>query len=692
VIAALVGLGAFLLFVVQLLLGKRLLPWFGGGSAVWTTCLVFYQLALLGGYAWAHGLARRAPRRQRDLHIALLTAAAALLAWRALSWPSPITPGGRPPALAIDQPVGSILSLLSASIGLPFLALSAGSPLLQAWFARLRPGASPYRLFALSNAGSLAGLVGYPLVIERLADVSVQGWLWSTAFVVYAVGVGRCALRAARAGRADEAPAAERLPPSLPTGEPRAALVCLALACFPSLSLAAVTSHLTQEVAAVPLLWMLPLALYLLSFIVSFAWPDRGRLLAPPALAAAACLALAGLHWALELRPLHRIALWSAVLFVYCLAGHGELARRRPDPARLTTYYLWIAAGGALGGLFAALVAPLVFTGYFELHLALLAGPLALAGARLSDREATGLAPAAVVRQRTALVVACLVALAVGLALDVAGDRHAVVRASRGFHGVLRVVREEAGEPDEHLMLLNGRIAHGLQLASDARRGEPTTYFGPQSGVGLAIRRHPKRLAGTPMRVGVIGLGAGTLAAWSRAGDSFRFYELDPQVVRLSQGEPALFTYLREARGSATVILGDGRLALESEAPQAFDVLVLDAFSSDAIPVHLLTLEAFELYLRHVAPGGALAVHVTNRHLDLKPVVRGAAARLGLQVEHVPSILNGFAWGADWMLLARDRTLLSDELVSAATLPRLPGSRSLVWTDGWSDLVSVLKR
>jgi hypothetical protein len=691
VIAALVGLGAFLLFVVQLLLGKRLLPWFGGGSAVWTTCLVFYQLALLAGYAWAHGLARLAPRRQRDLHLGLLVAALALVLWRAFAWPSPITPDGRPSPLAFDQPIRSILSLLGSAIGLPFVALAATSPLLQAWFARLRPGASPFRLFALSNAGSLAGLVGYPLVIERTFGVVAQGWLWSATFAAFAVGVGWCALEVGRAARAGPTSAAEPVPQAR-AQDTREALLCLALACFPSLSLAAVTSHLTQEVAAVPLLWMLPLGLYLLSFVVSFAWPDRGRQLAPLALAAAACLALAGLHWALELRPLHRIALWSAVLFVYCLAGHGELARRRPQPTQLTGYYVLIAAGGALGGLFAALVAPLVFTGYFELHLALLAGPLALAAARIAERGPLRREPEAVLRQRMAFVAAGLAALAAGLALDVARDGQAVVHAARGFHGVLRVVRADAGEPDEHLTLLNGRIAHGLQLTSRARRGEPTTYFGPESGAGLAIRRHAKRLAGSPMRVGVIGLGVGTLAAWSRPGDSFRFYELDPQVARLSQGEAACFTYLRDALGQATVTLGDGRLALESEPAQAFDVLVVDAFSSDAIPVHLLTLEAFEVYLRHLAPGGALAVHVTNRHLDLKPVVRGAAGRLGLEAEHLPSTLSGFAWGSDWMLVSRDRTLLADELVSAATLPRLPGARVLVWTDAWSDLVGVLKR
>jgi spermidine synthase len=285
-----------------------------------------------------------------------------------------------------------------------------------------------------------------------------------------------------------------------------------------------------------------------------------------------------------------------------------------------------------------------------------------------------------------------LVALAVGLVLHVAGEGEAVVRASRGFYGVLRVVRGEAGEPDETLRLLHGRISHGLQLVAPARRAELTTYYGPSSGAGLAIRRHPKYLAGRPMRVGVIGLGVGTLAAWSRPGDVFRFYELDPEVLRLSEGDRPVFTFLRDARGGVEVRLGDGRVALESEAPQGFDVLVADAFSSDAVPTHLLTLEAFAAYRRHLAPGGAVALHVTNRYLDLKPVVRGAAAALGLRAEHVPSSERGVLWSSDWMIVAEGSTLLDDEVVSAATLPRGEGDRQVLWTDDWSDPFRVLKR
>jgi hypothetical protein len=503
--------------------------------------------------------------------------------------------------------------------------------------------------------------------------------------------------------------------------------------------LGAVTSHLTQEVAAVPFLWMLPLALYLTSFILCFSWPDAGRPAWRVALAAAAGLAVFGLHGELLMKVPPRVALWCAVLFVYAMAGHGELVRRRPEPAGLTGYYLAIAAGGALGGLLNAVVAPLLFTGYGELPLGILAGPLVVLlavavadSSSLGQPELLGMTtvgrddaprqdtvgrdaaprndtsfseattgppdharnesePASGQQLRVAAALA-IVALAGALLRDAVRQEPGLLFASRGFYGVLRVVREEPGQPDEHVKLLHGQITHGLQLSAPSRRAELTAYYGPSSGAGLAIRRHPKRLAGRPMRVGVIGLGVGTLAAWSRPRDVFRFYEIDPEVARLSEGSSPVFSYLRDARGDVSVSLGDGRLVLEREAPQAFDVLVVDAFSSDAIPTHLLTREAFGVYLRHLAEGGVVAAHVTNRYLDLKPVVRGAAAALGLHAEHAPSFEQGLLWSSDWMLVTRDRALLEDEVVSAATLPPLPHARAVVWTDDWSNLLGVLKR
>jgi hypothetical protein len=691
VFAWVVGLGALLLFQVQLVLGKLLLPWFGGASAVWTTCLVFFQGALLAGYAWAHFLADRlSPRRQRDAHLTLLVAALALLLWRAFAWPSPITPGGWAKPGELDAPVVEILALLGATIGLPFVVLAATSPLLQAWFARQQPGRSPFRLFALSNAGSLAGLVSYPLLVEPWASVRAQGWLWSAAFAAYAAGLAWCAVRPFVSG--SSAPAVHPHRSTRDGGRASAAArkeraIWLALAFFPSLMLGAVTSHLTQDVAAVPFLWMLPLALYLLSFILSFGWPDTGRPAWRAALAASAGLAVLGLH-AARLRVPVSIVLWCLVLFVYGMAGHGELAHRRPGPAGLTGYYLVIALGGALGGLLNAVLAPLLFTGYWELHLGIFAGPLVV----LLAAWTAGSGVPATARQVWVAAALALLALGGFLAADVAWQEPGVLGASRDFYGVLRVVREQPGQPDEYVKLVHGQIAHGLQLAAPARRAELTTYYGPSSGAGLAIRRHAKRLAGRPLRVGVIGLGVGTLAAWSRPGDVFRFYEIDPDVARLSEGPRPVFSYLRDARGETRISLGDGRLVLEREASQAFDVLVVDAFSSDAIPAHLVTSEAFAVYLRHLAEGGVLAVHVTNRYLDLKPVVRGAAARLGLLAAHVPSVERSLLWSSDWMVVSRGRAPLEDEVLSAATLPLLPHEGAVVWTDGWVDLVGALKR
>ncbi|HYN03115.1 MAG TPA: fused MFS/spermidine synthase [Vicinamibacteria bacterium] len=701
--AGVVGLGSLLLFQVQLVLGKQLLPWFGGASAVWTTCLLFFQAALLAGYAWAHLLADRlSPRRQRDAHLVLLGAALALLLWRAFAWPSPITLGEWAKAGPPDGPIAAILALLASTIGLPFVVLAATSPLLQAWFARLRPGQSPFWLFALSNGGSLLGLLSYPLLVEPFLSVKMQGWLWSVAFAVYAGGVAWCgvatprgSIRVGRRGGRNPGGFLGTRPTEVPRSDK---LLWLALAFFPSVMLGAVTSHLTQEVAAVPFLWMVPLALYLVSFIVCFSWPDAGRAGWRVALAVAAGLAVFGLHGELMMKVPPRVVLWCGVLFVYAMAGHGELARRRPEPSGLTGYYLAIAAGGALGGLLNAVVAPLLFTGYWELHLGILAGPLvvlvasAIADSSSPDTDEAPRGDRAASRQVRIAAVLAIVALGAALLWDAVRQERGLLLASRGFYGVLRVVREEPGEPDEYVKLLHGQITHGLQLSAPARRAELTAYYGPSSGAGLAIRRHAKRLAGRPMRVGVIGLGVGTLAAWSRPGDVFRFYEIDPEVVRLSEGSHPVFSYRRDGRGDVSVRLGDGRLVLESEAPQAFDVLVVDAFSSDSIPVHLLTREAFGVYLRHLAPGGVLAVHVTNRYLDLKPVVRGAAAELGLNAEHVPSFEQSLLWSSDWMLLTRDRALLEDELVRAATLPRLPGASTVVWRDDWSDLLGALKR
>jgi hypothetical protein len=691
--ASVAALGAFLLFEVQLVLGKRLLPWFGGASGVWTTCLLFFQGGLLAGYAWAHLLVdRTAPRRQLALHAGLVGIAIAVLAGHALAWPSPITPAEPGAAGGLRSPALAILALLGGSIGVPYVVLAATTPLLHSWLVRLRPQAPLFWLFALSNAGSLGGLAAYPLLVEPQVGLRGQGWLWTAGFVLYAVGLVACALSTWRTAPPETKPAPVSLGGERASDPSRRATWVVLAAC-PALALVAVSSHLTQEVAAVPLLWVLPLAVYLVTFILCFADRPLPRAARGPSLALAAALAVFGLFRADALSLLSSVALWATVLFVYGMVGHGELARRRPGGSRLTAYYLAIAAGGTLGGLVNVL-APTLLTGRFELHLALLAGPLAVVWLWLADPSSplrAGGDPVRALRLSVAAVTG-LAVLAAALGREIQTSREGALFSSRSFFGVLRVRLADRGGKDERLELLHGRIVHGTQLTDPARRLEPTAYFGPSSGAGLAIRRHPRRLAGRPLRVGVIGLGVGTLAAWSRPGDVFRFYELDPAVVRLSAGDHPRFTFLRDAAGETSVVVGDGRLTLENEPPQGFQVLVLDAFSSDAIPSHLLTREAFAVYARHLAADGVLAVHVTNRWVNLRPVVRGAAAADGLVALHLPSYERGTLWPSDWMLAARDRGLLQDETIDAASLPPLGAEKPIAWTDGRSDLLGVLKR
>jgi hypothetical protein len=691
--ASSVFLSAVLLFDVQFVLGKHLLPWFGGAAAVWTTCMLFFQALLLVGYVYAHLLARLAPVRQRNLHCLLLGLALVLLGVRAVGWPSPLTPGDAWKPVPEASPVAQILLVLGAAVGLPYLALSATGPLLQSWYARAFPGRSPYRLYALSNLGSLLGLVGYPLVAEPLLSVPVQAGLWTLGFFAFALVTAVCAWSFAR-GQSAPAPGAP--PEALAEIPPGLVALWFGLAAVPSVMFLAVTSQLCQELAVVPLLWMLPLALYLLSFVLCFEYGrfyHREGLLA--LLVVAAGVGTLALYKGTLLSAPAQVAAFSFVLLVYGLACHGELARLKPPPRRLTAFYLVIAAGGAAGGVFTGIVAPRVFASFFELHLTLLAGPVVLLLAVARDRGSwlhRGTRP--LVWALRASVVVWVIALGVALATHVEDTYRGAERVVRNFYGVLRVVRHDAGSDREMVQLKHGRIIHGIQYASSDRRREATTYYGPRSGIGLALDRHPRRLAGQPLRVGGVGLGVGTIAAYARPGDTFVFYEINPEVIALSEGSAPTFTYLRESPAESAVVPGDARLALERELPRGFDVLAVDAFSSDAIPVHLLTREALRLYLGHLrAPEGVVAFHVSNRYLDLKPVVRGLAGPLGLRGALVVS--RGFdgAWPSDWVLLTRGQGLLDDpDVASSATTLPLGDAGLPVWTDAHSDLLRVIKR
>jgi hypothetical protein len=691
--AVTIGLGAFLLFQVQFILGKQILPWFGGVPGVWTTCMLFFQVLLLLGYAYAHLIAGGAGtgRRRARLHVAALALALGSLLAAVGSWPAPIIPSASWRPGAGEDPIAAILGLLLVAIGLPYLVLSATGPLVQSWFSRCFPGRSPYRLYALSNLGSLLGLVTYPLLFEPRLRLAEQGWWWSAGFAVFVVACAGCALLGGRAPPAPEAaPAHDEL--AAPPARAQRGL-WFGLTMVASVLLLATTNQITLEVAVIPFLWMAPLALYLMSFILCFEY-ERSYLRGVwiPLLFAGAAISVAVLRIGVKVQMLVQLGVHLGTLFAACMVCHGEVVRRKPAPRHLTAFYLHVAAGGAAGGLFAGVLAPALFRDLWELPLALLA--------------ACGFAVAVVLRAARArpeqlrdggrrllrlLAPAYLVALAIALGHHVYTELDPFLRVERSFFGVLRVDREVSPSGKPRLRLRHGRILHGLQFTDPDLARLPTTYYGAGTAVDLAIRHHPRR-ARAPMRLGFVGLGAGTLAAHAAPGDTVRFYEIDPDVVALSTGPSPIFTYLRDCRGDVEIALGDARVNLEREPAQQFDLLALDAFSSDSIPVHLITLEAAQLYLRHLAPDGILAIHISNRHLYLEPVVRGLAVALGLTALRIDNpAKDDIVWRSEWMLLARNpAALLAPEILRAASPPAADQPYPL-WTDAFSNLLEVFR-
>src|SRR3989440_79416 len=583
-------LSAFLLFQVQPLIAKIILPWFGGTAAVWTICMLFFQVLLLAGYVYSHAYVRLRIPARRHIHIALLALAAATLPLAASTAWKPA--GG-------EDPTWRILGLLATSVGLPYFVVSTTGPLVQAWYARSHEGAAPYRLFALSNLGSMLALVSYPLAVEPLLAPGTQAAVWSAGFVIFeASGWYRRWL----------------FVPLLGAG------------------LAGVCVTLTHSN---PSIWTL-------------------------------------------------IPLYSATLFAACMVCHGELARSKPHPQHLTGFYLMLALGGAAGGVLAGLVAPNVFEDLYELPIGMLALSLLVIAALLRDRASLLHGRFGIAARIAFLALAA--ALAVALYRTYAENSADTRVRSRNFYGVLNV--HDSGEgPDAMRILSHGTIVHGKQFLDPDRRGLPTSYYGPRSGIGLALldaRAHG------PLRVGVVGLGAGTLAAYGRAGDVFRFYDINSGVVELARSE---FTFLKDSPAKVEVALGDARLSLERERLQNFDVLALDAFSSDAIPVHLLTVEAFKTYLRHLKPGGVLAVHISNRYLDLVPVVQQAGRRLSLEVRQVESDDDDEAgvYRSDWMLLSASPAPFEGELLKEAAERIDAVPRVGLWTDDYSDVYRILK-
>ena len=664
--AATIFLSSFLLFLVQPLIARLILPWFGGSAAVWTTCMLFFQALLLAGYAYAHLLTRYSRRFEPLIHSALLVVALATL---------PIAPNELWKPHGNEDPVTWILLLLAASVGLPYFLLAANSPLLQAWFSRARPHENPYRLFAVSNLGSLVALLGYPFLLEPYLGGAGQVSLWSWLFAGFAVLCGAVVWLTPKKV-ATEAQAAASAPISK-----NDLILWLALSATGSVLLLAVTNHLTQNVASVPLLWLVPLTIYLASFIVTFeseGWYRREWLWS------LLLVWIAAMGWLLvdpdfQFDLAVQLAIFLPGLFLGCLFCHGELYRLRPAPSRLTAFYLAVSAGGALGGLLVAVVAPMVFTGYYELGAGLVILAL-LASVRFANLNAWARVGS----------LAVLLGVAGCAAYDGFRYQRDVRVASRSFYGVLRVKEYGIiGEESHMRRLVHGAIMHGEQYLHESQRNKPTTYYYPESGVGAAIASVGER----PARVGVIGLGAGTIATYGRPGDVYRFYEIDERVIEVAMRE---FTYLRDSKAKIELSLGDARLALEREKGQRFDVLAVDAFSSDAIPVHLITREALGVYLKHLAPDGIVAFHVSNRFLDLIPVVARLALEHGAHVmlvrddpdeEEDPKRSR-----TDWVLVSRDPAAFKRPEIAERNPEEIEDRTDWrTWTDDYSNLIQILK-
>lgn len=676
--AAAIFLSAFLLFQVQPIIARIILSWFGGTAAVWTTCMLFFQVGLLAGYFYSHSLIKRlAPRTQSILHIALLVLSLAAL---------PILPGEAWKPQGTENPTVRILLLLAATVGLPYMLLSTTSPLLQAWYSRSEKGAMPYRLFALSNLGSMLALLSYPPLIEPNMPTRTQAYAWSGGYVLFVALCGWLAWKGREGApvAAVEAVEAEvEAPPSFARK-----LLWIALAACPSMLMLAITNHMSQDVAAIPFLWVLPLSLYLLSFILTFdarGWYQRNIFLV---LLAPGLGGMAYLQWsnATELKMQWTIAALAAGFFICCMVCHGELAARKPSPRYLTSFYLALSVGGAIGGLFVGVVAPYLFQNYFELPIALafcglLAYIVAIEEPGYTWRQAAVTLPAFA-------LLAGMVGLWVFLGRSVSDSVKGYRMVTRNFYGTLRIRQTGDGSGwEDYRTLLHGAINHGEQWMHPARRRELLTYYCADTGIGRAMR---VRKEGVAQKVGVLGLGAGTMAAFGRKGDDITFYEINPVVPKIANSE---FSFYPDCPATKRIIMGDGRLSLERQPPQNFDVLMMDAFSGDSIPVHLVTKEAFQLYFRHLNPTGYLVMHISNKYLDLEPVLARIADELGKtsMLVETEEDESGDCFGTTFVVMAH--TPEAFQAQAFAGIAARPKTRAGVgtWTDDYSNLFRILK-
>ena len=661
--AGTIFLSSFLLFLVQPIIAKQILPWFGGSAAVWTTCLVFFQTVLLTGYAYAHVTTRLGPRLQAWLHLALLAASLAFLPILASS-------GWKP--RGDEEPISRILLLLGVTIGLPYFLLSTTTPLLQSWYWRRFGSVVPYRLFALSNLASLLALIGFPVLFEPVLDLPQLGRGWSLVFAAFAVLCAATAWHSlggsgatAEEGAATEAPALG------------AQVMWLALSAMGSVMLLAVTNHLTQNISSVPFLWVLPLALYLVSFILAF---DHPRWYVRPLFVLALFGLLPAMAQYVQSLSLQVAApLFLAGLFAACMFCHGELARLKPDPRHLTRFYLMVSLGGAVGAMLVAIVAPIVLHGYFELGIALALLSLVLLARLRGIAYWSG---------------SVVVAVTSVLVLHGVSDYREDVRVmERDFYGVVRTA--DFSSPVPYRALYHGGIMHGGQLLGAEFHNRPADYFSPNSGYGRTFTSLRELRPDRSLSVGVIGLGAGVVGAWMRPGDTLTFYEISPRVVEIARRE---FTFLADTRARTTLVMGDGRLSLEREAPRGYDLLGIDAFSGDSIPMHLLTREAMAIYVKHIKPDGVLVFQATNRYVDLLPVIKRLAAERGMEavnVSDVPDREDGAEYwysSTDQVIVTKNAALLKWPALAEAAEPIADRPELPTFTDAHHNLLRILKR
>jgi len=661
-------LGAFLLFLVEPMAAKQLLPVLGGSSAVWLTCLVFFQSTLLFGYLYAHWITRcQATTWRRHVYLVTLAAGVLLLIAQRIH-PAEAGHGS-------DHPVTTIFTTLATTIGLPFLLLSATSPLLQVWFQRAKGGTIPYRLFALSNFGSLLALIAYPFVVEPNITLKFQRTLWSVGFILYAM---LCALLERQLPGPPATFPTEEAPP-VEGASTKAKWLWFLLPMAAAMQLSAVTSHLTVNIAAIPLLWMLPLAIYLLTFIFAFEFPAlyrRGivvRLLV---------VMLASLGYAISKTDVSlpigiAILFFLAECFIAGLFCHSEAYALRPERTTETTlFYLLIAAGGAAGTFFVGIASPMIFSANYDLALSFFVTAALAVAVTWSDGWP----------QRLLWSTAAALLLFFAIMLRTAYAREAILEV-RNFYGTLRVKQMTGPHGGTERMLLNGTIQHGTQLFAPGLTRTPTTYYADDSGIGVALHHC---CDGHPRNIAVIGLGTGTIATYGAANDRIRFYEINPLVRPIAQN---LFTYLRDSPAQISFVDGDARSSLTREEPQNFNVIAVDAFSGDAIPLHLLTIEAITLYKKHLAPDGVLAFHVSNQYLNLAPEIGLLATAANMQarlVESQPDDALG-AYRATWILLTPSRAFFDQPEVAAAASIVSSDSRLRVWTDDYSSILPILQ-